>query len=88
VNVINVHIVDSPWPSLLANAAFGLVGAIIGAVVVWWTARASQAAAARDALDAQREERNRQRAQQEAAWNQQAQMKEAGVISSIRVPGK
>jgi hypothetical protein len=63
VNVFNVHIVDSPWPSLFANAAFGLVGAVIGAVAVWWTAKRSQAAAARDALEAQREEWERQRAQ-------------------------
>jgi hypothetical protein len=81
VNVLNVHIVDSPWPSLLANAAFGLVGVIIGAVAVWWTARTSQAAAARDALAAQREEWDRQRAQQEVAWNQQTEQHQRELLA-------
>lgn len=81
MNVLNVHIVDSPWPSLLTNAAFGLVGAIIGAVAVWWTARTSQAAAAHDALEAQREEWGRQRDQQEAAWTQQAKQHQRELLA-------
>jgi hypothetical protein len=73
VNVLDVHIVDSPWPSLLANALSGLLGAAIGAFAVWKTAKDSQIAAARNALGAQREEWERQHAAQEVARRQQAE---------------
>lgn len=71
MNVFNVHIVDSPWPSLLANVAFGLVGAVIGAVAVWLTAKKSQAMAAGHALKAQQAEWDRQHDQQEETRNEQ-----------------
>jgi hypothetical protein len=73
VDVFNVHIVDSPWPTLLANGLFGLMGAVIGAVAVWWTARRSQAAANRDALEAQKNEWERQRSQEDTAWKQRTE---------------
>jgi hypothetical protein len=73
VDVFNVHIVDSPWPTLLANGLFGLIGAVIGAAVVWWTAKKSQAAAAHDALEAQKSEWERQYSQEDTAWKQRAE---------------
>jgi hypothetical protein len=76
-----VHLVDSPWPSLLASGAFGLVGAVIGAVAVWWTAKRSQAAAAHDALEAQREEWERQHTQQRVAWEQQTKQHERELLA-------